>query len=112
MEGRFPTPVTCPVVIGRAQELAFLRMFVDRVHCGGLQVIVLSGEAGIGKSQLVSAVKASAQALDFHLLQCQCFQADVLFLYAPPIEPFSCLYGDDSARVCHCSSLDICSFTA
>src|SRR5258708_6002486 len=84
MEVRFPFPIICPVVIGRAQELTYLRLLVERARNGQGQVVLLSGEAGIGKSRMVAETKAYALAQGFlQLLEGQCFQADSAPPYAP-----------------------------
>ena len=43
-----------PAIIGRAPELAMLRSVVDRVGAGQSQVAFVEGEAGIGKSRLLT----------------------------------------------------------
>src|SRR5205823_3757669 len=73
MEARFLPPITCPVVIGRVQELALLCQLVERVHSGETQVVLVCGEAGVGKSRLVAEALASAVAYGFLLLEGQCF---------------------------------------
>ena len=69
MQARFLPPITCPIVIGRVQELALLHQLVGRVHSGEAQVALVCGEAGVGKSRLVAEVKASAVAHGFLLLE-------------------------------------------
>src|ERR1700680_4652757 len=93
MEARFLPPLTCPVVIGRVQELTTLRLLVDRVHDGAAQVALLSGEAGIGKSRLVTEVKPSAEAFGFLLLEGQCFQTDSASPYAPLLDLFRAYFA-------------------
>src|SRR5260370_14135667 len=93
MEARFLPPITCPVVIGRVQELTTLRLLVDRVHSGAAQVALVCGEAGIGKSRLVSEVKASAAAHGFLLLEGQCFQTDSASPYAPLLDLFRAYFA-------------------
>jgi tetratricopeptide (TPR) repeat protein len=93
MEARFLPPLTCPVVIGRVQELTTLRLLVDRVHSGAAQVALVTGEAGIGKSRLVSEVKASAAAHGFLLLEGQCFQTDSSSPYAPLLDLFRAYFA-------------------
>src|SRR5438128_9836788 len=93
MVARFPSPITCPVVIGRMQELTTLRLLVDRVHGGEAQVVLVSGEAGIGKSRLVAEAKASAAAYGFLLLEGQCFQTDSTFPYAPLLDLFRAYFA-------------------
>jgi DNA-binding CsgD family transcriptional regulator/tetratricopeptide (TPR) repeat protein len=93
MEARFPSPITCPIVIGRVQELTTLRLLVDRVHSGEAQVALVSGEAGIGKSRLVAEAKAEAEAFGFLLLEGQCFQTDSTFPYAPLLDLFRAYFA-------------------
>ncbi len=91
MEARFPSPLTCPVVIGRVQELTTLHSLVDRVRSGTAQVALVSGEVGIGKSRLVSEAKAAAHG--FLLLEGQCFQADSASPYAPLLDLFRAYFA-------------------
>jgi len=86
MKAPFPTPVICPVVIGRVQEVAHLRMLVDRAQSGEGQVALVCGEAGIGKSRLVAEVKTEAVSRDFLLMQGSCFPTDHAIPYAPLLD--------------------------
>jgi predicted ATPase len=47
-------PVLCPVVVGRDNELRLLAASLDAACEGRGGAIVLSGEAGIGKTRLVA----------------------------------------------------------
>jgi len=96
-EARFPSPMTCPVAIGRAQELTTLRSLVERVAGGVGQVALISGEAGIGKSRLVAETKAYAAAHRFLILEGQCFQTDSAAPYAPLLDLFRAYF----ARLAH-----------
>ena len=86
METVFGSPVICPVLIGRASELAALHLCVEQVKDGKGQVAVLSGEAGIGKSRLVAETKTYATAQGFLLLQGHCFPTDRTCPYAPLLD--------------------------
>ena len=79
-------PIVCPVLVDRVSELATLYTLIDQAKSGRGQVILLSGEAGIGKSRLVAETKAYAAAQDFLLLQGNCFQADLSYPYAPLLD--------------------------
>jgi class 3 adenylate cyclase/predicted ATPase len=57
--------------VGREAELAVLRERVAQVRQGMGQVLLLSGEAGIGKSRLVQEVTTLA-ADDFACIECYC----------------------------------------
>jgi predicted ATPase len=79
-------PLVCPTIVGRAIELAALHTIVDEVEGGHSHVVLLSGEAGIGKSRLVAEAKTYATAQGFLLLQGQCFPTDRSCPYAPLLE--------------------------
>src|SRR4051794_38098563 len=50
--------VVSPVLVGRERELARIRAAVDRTVGGEPGVVLLGGEAGVGKSRLVEAALA------------------------------------------------------
>src|SRR5690349_3401775 len=65
MPGAFDTPIICPLLIGRASELTTLDWRIAQVLAGQGQIILIAGEAGVGKSRLLSEAVArfrSAQA--------------------------------------------------
>jgi len=82
----FHKPVVCPVLIDRVSELATLHALIDQAKRGRGQVVLLSGEAGIGKSRLVAEAKAYAAAQEFLLFQGNCFSADIAYPYAPLLD--------------------------
>src|SRR5256885_13847905 len=85
---QFPStlPIVCPIVIGRTAELTSLHLLLERTKSGKGQVVLLSGEAGIGKSRLVAEAKTYASAQGFLLLQGQCFPTDRSCPYAPLLD--------------------------
>lgn len=54
--------VTSPVLVGRASELARLRAALDQARAGEQRTIALGGDAGVGKTRLVSEFLDSAGA--------------------------------------------------
>jgi DNA-binding CsgD family transcriptional regulator/Tfp pilus assembly protein PilF len=81
------TPSTiCPTLIGRADHLADMHMSIERTKKGSGGLILVSGEAGIGKSCLLDEAKTYAAAQDFLLLQGNCFLIDVQCPYAPLLD--------------------------
>ncbi|XVU28677.1 AAA family ATPase [Actinoplanes sp. CA-054009] len=62
-------PAQPSFIVGREAELARFRELLDAVGPGG-QAVVVEGEAGIGKSTLVSAVAALAAERGFRELSC------------------------------------------
>lgn len=81
-------PIRSPVLIGREQEVATLQSLLEQVRQGHGQVMLLSGEAGIGKSRLAAEVKTQAQAQGFLALQGACFPTDHSAPYAPLLDLF------------------------
>jgi predicted ATPase len=63
-------------------------LLIDQLKSEQGQVVLLSGEAGIGKSRLVAEAKTYAMAHDALLFQGNCFPADRSFPYAPLLDLF------------------------
>ncbi len=83
MQDQVEQAFVCPVLIGRVSELAMLHPIVDQVQRGRGRLVLVSGEAGVGKSRLVAEVKAFAVRQGFLLLQGNCFQTDQALPYSP-----------------------------
>jgi predicted ATPase len=79
-------PVSSRVLIGRQAEVASLHALIDQAGQGHGQVVLLSGEAGVGKSRLAAEVKTQAQAQGFLILQGNCFPTDRSAPYAPLLD--------------------------
>ncbi len=86
MKASLNRPVVCPVLIGRSPDLAVLHLLIEQAKGGRGQVALLCGEAGIGKSRLVTEIKTEAFAQGFQLLQGNCFPTDRSFPYAPLLD--------------------------
>jgi DNA-binding CsgD family transcriptional regulator/Flp pilus assembly protein TadD len=78
--------VVCPVLIGRTPDLARLHLSIEQVKSSNGQVALLCGEAGIGKSRLVTELKTEAFAQGFQVLQGNCFPEDRSCPYAPLLD--------------------------
>jgi DNA-binding NarL/FixJ family response regulator len=72
-------PVSAPVIVGRDQELAA----IDDLLASGRGLLLISGEAGIGKSRLVREAVARAETRGYRVLQSACFERDRSLPYAP-----------------------------
>lgn len=83
-----PPVFICPTLVGRQFDLTALHMLMDRKSSGQGQAILISGEAGIGKSRLVAEAKTSAVQRGFLILEGHCFQTDSSFPYAPLLDLF------------------------
>ncbi len=60
-------------LVGRTQQLATLLDCWQQAKTGTGQVVLLTGEAGIGKSRLVQALREHVAAEDHTWLECHCF---------------------------------------
>jgi predicted ATPase/DNA-binding CsgD family transcriptional regulator len=93
-------PVICPVVIGRTDELTAIHQLIEITKSGQGQVALLSGEAGIGKSCMVKEAKSYAAALNFRVVQGNCFPTDLSCPYAPLLDLIRTLLANsDSTKI-------------
>src|SRR5215831_9327651 len=81
--------ISSPVLVGRERELATLRTLIDQARREQGRVILLSGEAGIGKSRLATEGKRQACEHGFLVLQGNCFPTDRSSPYASLLDLLS-----------------------
>ena len=72
-------PPSVPTTIGRDPELSVIRDMI----AAGRGALLISGEAGIGKSRLIREAIAMAGAAGHHVVQGACFDRDQAFPFAP-----------------------------
>src|SRR5262249_13931179 len=78
-------PAATVPLIGRASEVALLHRSIDGLSSRGGGVILLTGDAGIGKSRLVVEARGYAAAGGALVLDTACFPHDGGYPYAPVI---------------------------
>src|SRR5512147_1712494 len=66
------TRVSSPLFIGRQTELGILTEAVDRAAAGMASTILIGGDAGIGKTRLVTELAAHASAAGALVLEGGC----------------------------------------
>lgn len=60
-------PARAPWLRGRETETGVLREALDRVASGGQAIVLVEGEAGIGKTRLLEEVLADAAGRGMHV---------------------------------------------
>ncbi len=76
----------CPVLIRRDDELAILEDGLLAARRGEGRFVVLSGEAGIGKTRLVRELEGRAERLGATVLMGGCSEAEISLPYLPFVE--------------------------
>ena len=101
----------CPVVVGRAAEIARVVGALAQAKGGNGQTLVLAGEAGVGKSAFVRRLHEQATADGFRILVGLTHQSDAGLPYAPFISAvrsgFRGLDRDELGRVLQRSAPDL-----
>jgi DNA-binding CsgD family transcriptional regulator len=87
-----------PVVVGRTLQLTALDANLRAACRGQGRTILLTGEAGIGKSRLVSETRAGAVAHGMLVLEGDCFEPDRSVPYAPLLALLRTYVTDRSAE--------------
>ena len=75
-----------PVLVGRSEELAILDAALERARAGGPSTMLIGGEAGIGKTRLMTEFAAGAAASGARLLAGGCLDLGAEGL---PFAPFA-----------------------
>ncbi|MBV9311460.1 MAG: DUF2791 family P-loop domain-containing protein [Solirubrobacterales bacterium] len=73
-----------PEVVGREQELSIMRAALEDARNGVPSIMLVIGEAGVGKTRLVREMEATARHTDMLVMHGQCLELSVDELpYAP-----------------------------
>ena len=78
--------VVSPTLIGRAEQLAALSRGLEAACAGHSQVVLLAGEAGVGKTRLALETSGTATRLGLEVLQGSCLEPDRSVPYAALID--------------------------
>src|SRR5215472_35060 len=82
---------SCPVLVGRDRQMAALDAAFADVRQGGPTAVLLGGEAGVGKSRLVSEFGQAAEAAGARVLTGGCLELGTDGL---PFAPFTTILRD------------------
>ena len=86
-----------PEIVGRNDELTQLHKTLTEVQAGAGNCVLISGEAGIGKSRLMREIKLQSGKMGFTTLTGRCFEQDVSLPYAPLIDMLRSFFVKDPA---------------
>ena len=78
--------VICPAFVGRECALAAADAVLERAQNGRGGILVVAGEAGVGKSPLLREITGAARRRGFMVLKGACFEADRAMPYAPLLD--------------------------
>ena len=109
--GPFPSPLAAAILagmaggftpeafIGRAAELGRLKGALDRAEHGRPQVVLLAGDAGVGKTRLLAEFADQAQQRGARVLAGGCVElGDIGLAYLPVVDALRGLADDPSRR--------------
>ncbi|HKV84162.1 MAG TPA: AAA family ATPase [Ktedonobacterales bacterium] len=82
----FERPIVCPVVVGRERQLEALAELTTRLSQGVGGVALISGEAGMGKTRLVTEARRHAATEGMSVYAGNCFEPDRALPYAPVLD--------------------------
>jgi predicted ATPase len=75
--------IVSPAFVGRAAAFEAFTQAYERSCAGAGQTVVVSGEAGIGKSRFIAEARAHVEAAGGRFLQGNCFEQDRSLPFAP-----------------------------
>ena len=78
--------VLCPILIRRDEELSVLEDALLAAHRGESRFVMVSGDAGIGKTRLITELAGSARKLGGAVLWGSCSEAELSLPYLPFVE--------------------------
>ena len=91
--------IISPLLVGRRREVELLTTILRTVQQGMGQVVLLTGEAGVGKSRLAAELRQQAALEQWTILTGHCFERDVIFPYAPIIDALRAFIGPQPGSV-------------
>lgn len=97
----FDRPVISPILVGRDAQVAALQRCIEEAAGGAGQTVLVSGEAGVGKSRLVREASKRAAEAGLRVVQGNCFEPDRALPYAPFLDVLRGLlasWTDEEAR--------------
>jgi len=91
-------PLVCPTIVGRAPYLDAFDAYLDGTQVGRGATIIVAGEAGVGKSRIVTEARAQATARGMHVLIGRSFEPDRVLPYAALLDLLRAHLAGSSAQ--------------
>ena len=103
VEPRVDRPLVSPVTIGRGSYLDALQLALTEAVGGRGGAILVSGEAGVGKSRLLGEAEVRATRMGMMIVRGNCWENDRALPYAPLLDfaslsPLSQSFADREAH--------------
>jgi DNA-binding NarL/FixJ family response regulator/tetratricopeptide (TPR) repeat protein len=76
----------CPIIVGREDEISAFEQALRSASAGDGRVVLVAGDAGIGKTRLVSELAQRASADGLPVLRGGCSETDLQVPYLPFVE--------------------------
>src|SRR6187551_240077 len=77
------SPLSCPTSVGRDAPLSALVSSLDRASAGSGAVVLVGGDAGIGKTRLMKDLKQQAANREVRVIEGRCSSTESSVPYAP-----------------------------
>src|SRR4029453_16837322 len=77
------SPLLCPTSIGRDVPLGTLLDALERAQAGNGSVVLLGGDAGVGKSRLIKDLKHESMIRRIRTIEGRCSSTESSVPYAP-----------------------------
>lgn len=91
--GGFLGSLAAESLVARADELASLQIAIDAAMVGDGRTVLLTGEAGVGKTRLVQEATREALSRGFLVAAGCCYETEQSTPYYPFLEMFATAYG-------------------
>lgn len=92
---RRPEPPLSPAFVGRRREIGILRTALDQARRGRGHLVMLVGDAGIGKTRLAEELAGMANGQDFRVLWGHCHEEEGSPPYWPWVEALRTHLGEE-----------------
>jgi predicted ATPase len=88
----------CPTTFGREPQLRRVRQLVDQLLTGRGATVLVTGEAGIGKTRVVREARAEASTRGVRVLEGSAFELDHALPYGPITDLFRTFLASTSPQ--------------